>query len=164
MVSDMESDQFSDDTSLSTQQQIDLAERASAAPFVDYPPTPGWYAPVIGLWAAGMTAVASNMSDNKAIMFPLLFTLIVLEFAFLSWYRRFMGTMPNLKNAPAEIKSEMHRYLAGVLVSAAAIVLAVIVIGWWAGSIVAFATVTIGLTVYERRYAAAATRAKQRLS
>lgn len=160
----MESDRTFDETSLSTQQQIDVAERASVAPFVDYPPTPAWYAPVIGLWAAGMTGVISNMSGNKEVMFPLLFAFIVLEFAFLSWYRRFMGTMPNLKNAPAEIKAEMNRYFIGVVVSVAAIALAAIFVGWWAGSIVAFATVTVGLSIYERRYAAAAKRTKERLS
>lgn len=164
MVSVMESDREFNDTPIGTQQQLDIAERASAAPFVDYPTTPGWYAPVVGLWAAGMAAVIPNMDDNKAVTVPLLLALIAIEFGFISWYRRFMGTMPNLKNAPAEIRAEMKRYFVGAVVAFVAIALALIVVGWWAGAIVAFATVTAGLTIYERRYAAAAERTKQRLS
>lgn len=160
----MESDREFDDIQIGTQQQLDIAERAGAAPFVDYPTTPSWYAPIVGLWAAGMTAVIPNMSDNKAVMIPAVLVLIAIEFAFISWYRRFMGTMPNLKNAPAEIRAEMKRYFIGVVVAFTAIALSLIFIGWWAGAIVAFATVTIGLTVYERRYEAAAKRTKQRLS
>jgi hypothetical protein len=144
--------------------QLDLAERASVAPYVDYPPTPRWYAPAVGLWAAGMAFVLANMSDNKSFAVPALVVLLVIEVAFMRWYRNYMGTMPNYENAPAEIRRELWRYAVGVVVAFAAICAGLYFGGALAGAIVAFSTVTIGLTVYERRYAAAAKQTKQRLS
>ena len=37
-------------------QQLAEAERAAAAPYVDYPPTPAWYAPAVGAWSAAVVA------------------------------------------------------------------------------------------------------------
>ena len=49
-----------------------------------------------------------------------------------------------------------------------AVVIGAIALAWWrggiaVGAVVAFVTVTTGLAVYERRYAEAAARARERL-
>jgi hypothetical protein len=79
-------------------EQLRAAERGEAAPYVRFPPTPWWYSPVVGAWAAA-----------------------------------FVGTFAC--------------WLGGVA----------------AGAVVAFVTVTAGLAVYERRYAVAAARVRERL-
>jgi hypothetical protein len=75
-------------------EQLRAVERGEAAPYVRFPPTPWWYAPVV--------------------------------------------------------------------------VIAAIAVAWWlggvaVGAVVAFVTVTAGLAVYERRYAVAAARVRERL-
>ncbi|MET0323718.1 MAG: hypothetical protein ABW219_00750 [Ilumatobacteraceae bacterium] len=140
------------------------AERASAAPYIDYPPTPGWYAPAVGAWAAAMVLTIGAMGDNKLVAVPVLIVLIALEGAFFAWYRHYRKVNPTLTNAPPEIAGAMRRYAVGVVVVVAACILAFVLGGAIVSAVVAFVTVTVGLLLYERRYAAAAAATRQRLS
>jgi hypothetical protein len=156
MVAVMESDQ-------DPRQLLAEAERASAAPYIDYPPTPGWYAPVVGVWAAAMVLTIGGMSDHKVVAVPILIVLIALEGAFFAWYRRYRQTNPTLTHAPPEIAAAMRRYAVGVVVVVAACTLAFVLAGAIVSALVAFVTVTGGLILYERQYEAAAAVTRQRL-
>ena len=152
MVSGMES-------SFDPRQDLVDAERAAAAPYLDYPPTPAWFAPAVGLWAGALVAVLGL--DSHALRLASIAVLIAVELLFLGWYRRKRGVMPRLRHAPPEIAREMRWYGVGVLV------LVVVVVGTFlvstlAAVVLTMLLVTAGLAAYERRYerAAAATRAR----
>jgi len=154
MVSVMES--FSD-----PRQDLADAERAAAAPYVDYPKTPAWYPPAVGVWAAALVAVLGV--DGHTLRSAGLAVLIVVEVLFLAWYRRKRGVMPNLRGAPREIAREMRWYVVGALVVVAAVVAALTVTSLLAVA-VALVLVTAGVAAYERRYEVAAARTRDRLA
>jgi hypothetical protein len=146
-------------------EQLRVVERGEAAPYISYPPTPWWYFPVIGAWAAAFVGTFAWWRVNGALFTLSLVLLIALEVAFIAWMRRRHGAlpMPGHGRPPAEIASVWRGYVAGLLV-----VIAAIGVAWWLGSVavgagVAFVTVTVGLVVYEWRYATAAARVRERL-
>ena len=145
------------------QQALAAAHRAAAAPFVDYPPTPWWFFPAAGAWAAAMVLTVFGISRTPALFLPVLAGLIAAEYAFFTWYRRYRGTTPTLKNAPPEIAREMRRYFAGVVVVGAVVVAAAILTTAIVAAGLAFVLVTGGLLVYERRYESAASEIRARL-
>jgi hypothetical protein len=146
------------------QQALAEANRAAAAPFVEYPPTPWWFFPGAGAWAAAMVLTATGARDTPAVFLPALAALIGVELAFFTWYRRYRGTSPTLKSAPPEIAREMRRYFVGVGVVAAVVVVTVFVANAVVAAGVAFVLVTAGLVVYERRYEAAVREIRARLA
>jgi hypothetical protein len=137
------------------------ADRAAAAPYIDYPPTPAWYPPATGLWAALFCLVA-GLPDEGPLRELALLALVAVEVAFLVWYRRRRGTWPRGR-APEEIRTVMASFIVGAIV----VVGVVGVTSWltapWVAAIVAFVVVTPALAWYERVYAAAAARARARL-
>jgi hypothetical protein len=146
-------------------EQLRAVERGEAAPYVRFPPTPWWYAPVVGAWAAALVGTFSWWRVNAALFVAWLLLLIVLEGLFIGWLKRRHGAlpMPGYGRPPAEIASVWRGYAAGLVAAIAAIAVA-----WWlgrvaVGAVVAFVTVTAGLAVYERRYAVAAARVRERL-
>lgn len=141
-----------------------VAERAEAAPYIDYPPTPWWYFPTIGAWAAAMIATFTWWRENAALFVGSIAVLIVLEIVFLRWMTRRHGAlpMPGKGSPPAEIQPVWRGYFISLPVVAA-----VVALSWWLGGVLvaasaAFIVVTAGLVFYEQRYdrAAAATRAR----
>ncbi|WP_161895633.1 hypothetical protein [Gordonia spumicola] len=139
------------------------AERAAAAPFVDYPPTPVWYPPALGGWFAILSAIMVYR-PGPAVSVPLLVVLIALVGAFMAWHSRVRGTLPTLTGAPKELHRPMYGYAAGVVV----IVAVVVPVGLFAPPIAAviatFVLVTIGIAAYERAYFRAAQAVKERLA
>ncbi len=154
MVSDMES--YSD-----PRQDLADAERAAAAPYVDYPPTPAWYPPAVGVWAGALVGVMGL--DADALRYVSLAVLIGLEVLFIAWYRRKRGVNPSLRRAPREIAREMRLY-AGWAVLVLLAVLCAYAIDLVLAVVLATVLVTVGLTVYERRYARAAAATRTRLA
>jgi hypothetical protein len=147
-------------------EQLALVERAEAAPYLNYPPTPWWYPPVAGLWAAGMIGTFGWWRGNAGLFIGSLAVLLALEAAFLVWMRRRHGAfpMPGRGTPPAEIAAVWRGYFGCLPVIAAVVALV-----WWrigipAAAPVAFVLVTAGLAVYEQRYARAASRARERLA
>lgn len=140
------------------------AERAAAAPYIDYPPTPKWYPPAVGAWAAAMVLALSALSDHPAVAGPILLVLVAGEGAFFAWYRRYRQTMPRLHGAPPEINGAFRRYAVGVIIVVAVCVAAFVLAGPILTAGVGFVTVTVGLALYERHYAAASDAAQRRLS
>lgn len=141
------------------------AERAAASPYVDYPATPRWYEPAIGLWAAAFTITFSSYRDS--LTFSLVMVgLIVIELIFIRWLFTSHGAMPwpGFGKPPAEIRPVWNAYFAGCVVVVGLVALTWWQVGpWWAAGLT-FVLVTGGLTWYDRAYAAAAQRVRERLA
>ena len=146
------------------QEQLRILERAEAAPYISYPVTP-WYSPVMGLWAAAMIGVFTWWRSNGALFVASLVVLIALEVAFLAWMQRRHGAMPmpGRGTPPKEIGAVWRGYVLSVPVVAVLVTLAWWLVGVPAAAVTAFVVVTAGLAYYERRYAQAAAKVRERL-
>lgn len=140
------------------------AERAEAAPYTDYPPTPAWYPPAMGAWMAAYTLLLTLREDHGVWLVLGMIALASLTGLFLGWYSRYHGAMPNLRHAPREFRRAFACYAAVVVTIGASIALAWRLAGPALAAPVAFAATTLGLIVYERSYAAAARRTRERLA
>jgi hypothetical protein len=145
------------------QAALAVSERASAAPYVDYPPTPKWYPFAAGAWCALMVLALHGLSSSTAIFAPIVVALVAIEVAFIAWYRRYRRTMPTLRHAPREINAAFKRYFAGCVVALVICAVAWVALGPYVCAGVTFVIVAAGLELYERNYAAAAAATKRRL-
>lgn len=152
--------------SFEAREQLLLVERAAAAPYVQYPPSPWWYAPAIGAWTAAFIADFVWWRRNGVLFAASLGILLAAETLFVIWMRRRHGAlpMPGHGRPPAEIAAVWRGYVLGVAAIAALVALA-----WWLGGVpvaaaVAFVLVTAGIALYERRYAIAAGKVRDRLA
>ena len=139
------------------------ADRAEAAPWTDYPPTPWWYPVGFGLWAAALT-IAFTILDDTPAKVPAVLALIAVEIGFLRWYVRYrQGVMPT-GPAPHEFRGPIALFVAG----AALVVLGIAGLAAWIGPWVAAAFALVAATSlvswYERAYGDAARRARDRLT
>jgi hypothetical protein len=139
------------------------AERAGAAPYVDYPATPKWYPPAVGAWLALMILACHGASQRPAVFIPVVVGLIAAEGAFFAWYRRRWQTWPSMRNAPKEINAAYRRYAVGATLAIAAGIGVYALLGPYAAAAAAFVLVTLGLALYERDYARAAAATRRRL-
>jgi len=141
------------------------AERAETAPWTDYPPTPRWYPPSVGLGAAAMTA-AFTLLDGAAWKVAVIASLVVIELGFLAWYRRYRGTMPTglLGSMHSEIAAAARRFLGWLVAIAAVVVAAALLAPGWLAPVLALLAVTPLVTHYETTYAAAAAATRARLT
>ncbi|MGB3698603.1 MAG: hypothetical protein WBA05_14330 [Gordonia sp. (in: high G+C Gram-positive bacteria)] len=154
----MESDQQPDDVRV----LLRIAERAAAAPFVDYPPTPSWYPPAVGAWTAALAGVLAHR-PAPVIAIPILVLLVGLLGGFVGWYTRLRGTMPTITDAPPEFRHLFKRYLAGVIAVAAIVIALMLFTPAPIGIGAAFVLVTAAIALYERAYARAAVATRERL-
>lgn len=138
-------------------------DRAAATPWTDFPPTPRWYPPAVGVWAGAMVWASTLMHSHRIVAGIGLLALVAVEFGFVGWYRRYRGALPT-GVPPAEFRPAMARLLLGALVIAAAAWGCWQVAGRWpaVGLVVVATTVLIGW--YERAYATAARAARERLA
>jgi hypothetical protein len=157
MLSDMESDAFD----LTEAQRT--AERAEAAPYVDYPPTPRWYYPACGAWVAAYVALLGLREEHSVWLVVGVVLLTALVGAFLGWYQRYVGAMPRPLRGPREFRLAYAGYFAGLLVLTGAIAGTWLLVGHAAAVVVAFVGTTVGIYGYERAYADAARRTRERL-
>lgn len=137
------------------------ADRAAAAPYIDYPPTPRWYPLATGLWAAVFCLAMAIPADSPLRALALL-GLVVVELAFLMWYRRYRGTMPRGR-APEEIRQVLLRFVVGAAVVLAVVGLTLWLASPWVAAVVALVVVPPAVAWYERAYADAAARTRARL-
>lgn len=156
MLSDMET----------TDATLRAAERAAAAPFIDYPKTPWWY-PL--LFATFMTAVLAGPAlvqhGHGIAGFGLQFLSLAALITFARWYRTRWGAWPRMSAAPAEIKGAYRWFLTmfvvGAVVSVAAWLLGGPQVGLPAIFVVAYALIwAYEGVVYPR----AAQRVRERLA
>ncbi len=146
-------------------EQLHAAERGAAAPHVDYPPTPWWYAPLVGAWTAAVIGTFTWWRENAILFTGCLVVLVTAEIAFIGWMQRRHGAMPRPGHGtpPPEIARMWRAYLSALPLIAVAVALS-----WWLGGVpvaaaTAFLLVTAGLIRYERAYAAAAADVRARL-
>jgi hypothetical protein len=140
-----------------------MAERAGAAPYIDYPPTPRWYPPVVGAWGALIAIAAGISADHAALGAALILALIASECAFLIWYRRYRRVMPSMTGAPREIAAAFRRFVVGAVVVLGACAGVYAWLGPVPAAVFTFCLVTPAIALYERDYAAAAAAARARL-
>lgn len=157
-LSGMESDE--------ARELLRVAERAEAAPYLDYPPTPWWYYPVIGAWAAGMIGAFTWWRESIPLFVGTLVVLIVAEIVFLNWMQRRHGALPRpgRGSPPAEIGVEWRNYFVALPIVAVVVAGAWVLGGVLAAAGVAFVLITGGLVIYEKRYARAAEAVRARLA
>jgi hypothetical protein len=137
------------------------ADRAEAVPWTDYPPTPRWYPPAVGLWAALLTLAFAELDDLRL---PAVLALIAIELGFVRWYVRYRnGVMPT-GPAPREFRGAIALFVAGAAVIVAGTAALATLLSPWAGAGLALVTTTALLAWYERAYADAARRARERLA
>jgi O-antigen/teichoic acid export membrane protein len=154
MLSDMESSEL--------RERLRVAERAAAAPYVDYPPTPRWYPPAAGLWSVALVLVV-GLPTHSDVWRPVgLCLLVAVNLVFVRWYRRYRGTAPRGR-APREIRRVMAAFVVGAVVIVAGAALLVWLASAVVAAVVAFVVVTGAIAWYERVYARAADRTRERL-
>lgn len=141
------------------------ADRAAAAPYIDYPEPPWWYPPAAGLWFAAIVSLTGDVvTDNPVVRGVALAALIAILGVAVQRYRRIRGVMPatSPRHAPPEIRREMYAYLiaAAVVVT---VVLATASTRPTAAPPVTFVLATGGLALYEGRYRRAAGKVRERL-
>ncbi|GEL21900.1 hypothetical protein PSU4_08540 [Pseudonocardia sulfidoxydans NBRC 16205] len=156
---------MTDDRDLDPRVALDELERAEAAPYVNYPATPWWHFPLMGLWAGAMVGAFVWWRESALLFVGAMVVLVAIETAYLVWLSRTHGAlpMPGRGTPPAELAPVWRGYFIGV---------AVVVVGvglvWWllgiaAAAVTAFVLVTGGLAEYDRRYERAAARTRARL-
>lgn len=138
------------------------AERAAAAPYVDYPPTPRWYPAAVALWTAAFGWVITLPTDTAYKPIGMI-VLVAAELGFIFWYRRYRGVWP-IGRAPQEVGKVMKGFIVGAVVVIGAIALTFWLGPRWLGVLVGAVLVFGSLTWYEHLYAKAAERDKERLA
>lgn len=139
---------------------LHAADRAAAAPYTDYPPTPRWYSPATGAWAAVLVALLFAPDDRSWLRAVGLLVVAAGIAAFTLWYRPYRGVWPSFR-PPREIGVAMAWFL--VVAVLAVVGIALLASRWyWIGVLVAFPAVTLGIWLYELAYRRAARRARER--
>lgn len=136
------------------------ADRAEAAPWVEFPPTPAWYPVAFGTWAAALTATMAWLDGAWRTI--AVFALVGLELAFIAWYRRYRGTMPS-GWPPREFKRAVVVFT--VLMTSCLVVVAALLLADldWPAVVLAPVWVVPVVWWYEGAYARAAAAARARL-
>lgn len=158
MVSIMESN-------LDPRRELDQAERAALAPWIDYRPSPWWLAPSGSLLLGAMVLVWGERERLPFAAFVVLAVALVAGLgAWIGATVSSQGALPRLRQAPAEFVPVLRGYFIGagvlaVLVAALYLVVdsrlaaAVTALGAWGGYV-----------LYERRYDKAAEAVRKRLT
>ncbi|MBW9207331.1 hypothetical protein KV102_08790 [Mumia sp. zg.B53] len=149
--------------------QLRTLERAEAAPYTDFRPTPRWFLPAAALWGGSLAAlVRLGRSDSRPAEIVAVVGIIGLSAllgVYVAWYQSYHGATPSLfRKKPPEIRRVMGFYAVGAAVVLALNALTVAVAPWWVCAVVGFVTTAAGLWWYERAYVAAAAATKKRLA
>lgn len=151
----------------STQQALREAERAAAAPFIDYPATRWWYPPFMAVaFAAMATGTALAIELDRGILGMALVLLALGAVAlYMRHYRQRWGTWPRMEAAPREIRGAYRTYFLAVGGALVLSVAAWVTFGWLAGVVTVFLTMLMLFILYERViYPRAAQRVRERLA
>src|SRR5919109_5063410 len=133
------------------QQALDEVERATAALWSHYPPTPWWYCPGSGAWHAGFVLVLGGLHDSPVLLTVAMVGLMAVAAWFTQWYTRYRGAVPRAgRSMPAEFRPAVIAFGGCYLSLLAVVALVFIAVGYVAAAVVAFVGVTVGVYVFER--------------
>jgi hypothetical protein len=143
------------------EEALHQADRAAAAPYIDYPPIPRSYLVVTGLWAVCfcLTFAIPRPGPLREVAQLML---IAVSLALTRWYHRHRGTWPRGR-APEEIRRVKVTFVIGATVVVCLVAVAFGLAGPWVATPVAVVVMAPALAWYERAYANAAARARARL-
>lgn len=152
-------------------ERLRVAERAAAAPYVDYPPTPWWYPAMLAVYAAALALVFGAARGQLTFFGELVAVAVLLLAVFLlgawwRWDRNRRGTWPRVwrfSSAPPEIRPVMRRWFAGFVVVLAVAAALVVWVSVWLAAPVAAVITYLGVVWYERVFGRAAARVRERL-
>jgi hypothetical protein len=146
------------------QQALDEVERATAALWSHYPPTPWWYCPGSGAWHAALVLVLGGLDGRYLLQLVGAVGLLAVAVWFTNWYTTYRGTIPRVGSSmPAEFRPAVIAFGGFYLSVISLVALVFIAVGYVVAAIVAFVGVTVLFAVYERAYAAAAAATRERL-
>lgn len=137
------------------------ADRAAAAPWIEYPPVPWWHPLFFAAYAAALTLSIGLLGGIASALVNV--GLAGAAITYLAWYTRKRGTYPRGK-APQELRGPFALLFGGAALIAVA--------AWGIGALVsvalaaAVAALATGVLVarYEVLYARAAARTRERLA
>jgi hypothetical protein len=155
-VAAMESDSRRD----SVREQLSEMERGELVSWVVYPPTPAWWAPFFGLWAAVLTLVIGLLDDVVLALAQL--ALVSVMFVVIAWDRRRRGTYPS-GLPPRAFTAAVLWLVVGAAAVAGLAVLVAVYGSVWVAAVVAGAAAWAIVAWYEREYAAIASRLREQL-
>lgn len=152
-------------------ESLRAAERAAAAPWVDYPRDPVWHAvvlsvagPVVVLIGAQLFGALVGRADFIALPSIVLSLLVIIV---VTDQRRRRGTWPT-GAMPAELRAVFRWYVVGVIVLALAFAgagaLAPAPVPLILALVIAYVVTFAGVRWYSRAYDRAATRVRERLA
>jgi hypothetical protein len=157
IVSNMESE-------LRPEEELAVAERAAVAPWIDYAPTPWWYAPTAGLLAGALVLLPGERQSLHPVAFVAAVVLVVLlAGAWIGAAASRQGAVPRLRQAPAEFVPAIRAYFVGYALLVATVAALYFAVDSRLGAVAASVGVVGGLLRYERRYAQAAAAVRKRL-
>ena len=142
------------------------AERAAAAPYLEYPEDPWWTAPGFGvLGALFVLGLDLYGRDDVRDLWGSLAHLLVVAGAvsYIWWQRRRRQTMPS-GNAPPEVNRVLVSFIVGAVIIAVGLFLLGDLAPLWLGLPVAFVVVTAAMYWYGTAYERAAAAARERLN
>ena len=145
----------------SLRDQLEAIERGEVSSWVVCPPTPVWWAPGFGLWAAALT-LAIGLLDGPAQSVVEL-GLVVVMLLLVGWDRRRRGTYPQ-GLPPRELRGAVVRMILGAAVVAIGAWLLGLLVGVWAAAVVAGLGTWAVVAWYEREYSVIAERIRERLA
>jgi hypothetical protein len=157
IVSNMETDESREALAA----QLHEIERGQAAPWVSYPPMGWWWPAAFGVWSATYTLTTGLLDGFVGSALQLLHVLVML--CAIWWMRRDRGTYPSGR-APRELRGPF------VLVFGGGVLVALVVwglfawLGPWVAAVAALVLAWSLVAAYERSYARAATRVRERLA
>ena len=143
-------------------QTLREADRAEAAPWTDYPPTPRWYPPAVGAWAALLTLAFTELDGG--LQWLALAALIGAELGFVRWYVRYRNSVMPTGRPPREFRGAIALFVAAAAVLVLGTGALAALVAPWAGAAFAFVGTTLVIAWYERAYADAARRTRERLA
>lgn len=145
--------------------QLRAAERAAAAPYVDYPKDPWWTVPGFGalasLFVLGVNLRQQSDLPDWAGTLPL--ALVAASVCgYVLWQRRRRGIAPSGK-APREVSRVLWRFVLGAFVVAVVMFVLADLAPLWLAVPFAFVFASGGMLWFGRAYDRAAAQARERL-
>lgn len=136
------------------------AERGEAAAWIDYPPTPRWWSPMFGVWAAVFAVGVGLLHGVLGALVNLL--LAAFMGGVIGWQRRVRGTFPTGR-PPRELNASFVGLFGGAAVVALVSWLVGVQVAVWAAAVVAGLGSWALVEWYERAYARVCDRVRDRL-